>query len=477
MTSSERPNLTLGEAPKGLKKKTDRGLKLLLCLILAIQAGMTAFLFFARPGPSEPGQKNGDSALDAAEWKSVAMGLEKRSLDGEAARVWERHLAVSGEKSERNAILYRIGKLHMSAGEYEKAAAAFVRAELSPGDNTDLEAKIGPRMVECLRRLGLHGEVGRELSRRVEIGAEDTDRGKVLALLSGDELTEADLDRMIERKVDSFMSLQGMSGDEAGRKAMLENFETEEARKQFMQEQIRTELFVRRARELGLQREEDHISSLEMMEDNLLASAFVNRVLEKTAPTRADLEPFYNSSMEKYAEPERIEAALIALDEGENPASLLNRIESPDDFMKLASTREDNNGQKESTTWEIKKGRHHPKLGIKTEPLFSLQKGEWTTSPIQGLETRYLALVREKFPSRIPAFDEVDYRVRQDYIEQKNRELMEAAFNDLMIRYDVKILSSPGKGKSASTVPDDDHEDHGVENETKTNEKKGEASR
>ena len=38
-----------------------------------------------------------------------------------------------------------------------------------------LRAKVGAKIVECLRRLGNYGEVGRELSRQVEVGLDYSD--------------------------------------------------------------------------------------------------------------------------------------------------------------------------------------------------------------------------------------------------------------------------------------------------------------
>lgn len=79
--------------------------------------------------------------------------------------------------------------------------------------------------MTCLRRLGLYGEVGRELSRRVESGAEGVKKGNVLATLAGEELTEADLDRMIQRRVEQILSLQGANRIEPMRQKLMARYD------------------------------------------------------------------------------------------------------------------------------------------------------------------------------------------------------------------------------------------------------------
>ena len=99
----------------------------------------------------------------------------------------------------------------MQAEEFDRAAAAFVRSEQAAGGDA-LRRNIAPHLMTCLRRLGLYGEVGRELSRQVEVGAEKQERGQVLATLDGEPITDSDLDRMIERRVDQMLSMQEAAG-------------------------------------------------------------------------------------------------------------------------------------------------------------------------------------------------------------------------------------------------------------------------
>jgi len=352
------PKLTLGEPPKGLRKKTVSGSRGLLYSVLFLQLVLVAMLLFDRPGASLRNRSALETEGTEPDLRSVAMALEERSLDREAALAWERLLADSPDLDERPQILYRIGKLFMQAGEYERAAAALVQADLAAGDDQDLKEKTGPRMVECLRKLGLYGEVSRELSRRVEVGGGDRDGSRVLATLAGDSITEADLDRMIERRVDQMLAVQGVGGDEMQRKGMIDQLRTPEMAAQVFQEMLQSELFSRRAREMKLDQEEGFQQTREMLEEQLLASRFLRQHLEKIQPSPVDIESYYQAFKEEY---------------------------------------------KDEETDEV-----------------------------------------------LP-FEQVREQVLNDYLMRKRQEMAEKLFRDLMVRYDLKMVSLPGRAPATET--------------------------
>ena len=177
---SERPQLSLGPPSEALQKKlrnvaaglaaVDRVAQLGRCGL----SGGAAAAAPAHPPQGLPALPRRARPTNSRLWPPQ---LEDKSLDAEAARAWEAYLAADPQCAERAEICYRIGRLHMQAEQFGPAAAALVRAEQAAGDDKDLKAKIGPRIVECLNRLGRYGEVGRELSRRVEAGAR-TRRGE-----------------------------------------------------------------------------------------------------------------------------------------------------------------------------------------------------------------------------------------------------------------------------------------------------------
>ena len=140
--------------------------------------------------------------------RATAISLEDRSLDREAAAAWQEYLRLSPAADDRSKVLYRVGGLLMDAEDFSSAIVALVEAEQLAAGDEDMKSKIGSKIVECLRRLGRYGEVGRELSRQVEVGGDETAQGTVLATFAGETFTEADLDRMIARTVARILAMQ-----------------------------------------------------------------------------------------------------------------------------------------------------------------------------------------------------------------------------------------------------------------------------
>jgi tetratricopeptide (TPR) repeat protein len=440
MTDHDRPNLALGQPPGELKHRLRplppaRGPSATATRAAALAALIAIWL---RPAGPAASSSPAATAQGGEHLRQIALGLEERGLSAQAARAWQDVLAVAPDAPDRAEILYRAGRLCFDAGSYDEAAAVLVRAEMAAGDDRQLRTQIGRKLVDALRRGGRYGEVGRELSRQVELGGGSPGRGKVLATLAGEELTESDLDRMVERRVDDMLQMQGASDNAAARDALLKQLAEPAVRHEMLQELIQTELFARRARELKLDQQEDFLRARDAMAESLLAGRFLADRLAGIQPTLVDLESYYKANHEKYLQPAEIEAVLIGLVEGEDHSPLLDQIASAEDFRKLAAEH-----QAEAAPRRIVRGRPDPLLGTADE-LFELAEGEWTKTPLVHNGQRWLALVDRKTAERTPPLEEVLDRIRADYVARKQAERAQELLADLMSRYDVQIIP-PGE--------------------------------
>ena len=454
MTSElNRPQLNLGDPPGSLRRAAAAVPRGWLILIVWLQLALLG-LFFWRPGPSGDRVAGGDSAAaSASQQRELAHELENRSLYAQAAEAWQEYLRGAPQAEDRAEVWFRIGRLFLQAEQFERAAAALLRCELAADDNPALRKKVGPELVTCLRRLGLYGEVGRELSRRVEAGAEDVQQGKVLATLAGEPLTEADLDRLIERRVDQMLALPGAAGGEALRQQLLEQFARPEMRRQLFDELLQTELFTRRARELGLDREPEYLAARQAVEDSLLAARFQARELAKIQPTDVDLEAFYKLDEARYRLPETLAVRIEPLQAEEQPASVLEGIQAAEDFRQWQAKRRGGDAAaKDEPPETLVRGRPHPQLGS-ADPLFDLEPNTWTTEPIEHEDQRFLVLVEAKSPARTPPLAEIRDRVHHDYVARKRDELSRRLADELMQRYRVQLERDAGSGE-ADAVPE-----------------------
>ena len=455
MIKQETPNLSLGDPPGRLKTRTPplpRGWLLLILFFQVVTLVCLVPLWRLPRLKRSPTAARSQAAADAQRLKAVAANLEERSLDEPAARAWQSYLEAAPEAEDRAEILYRVGKLYMQAEKFADAAAALVWAEVVAEDDRQLKEKIGPRLIECLRRLGMYGEVDRELSRQVEAGAEETGKGKVLAKLAGEDLTDADLDRMIERRVDRIVELQQASGSPADRQAMLKHLSTPDRRRQLLQEMLQTELLCRRARELKLDRQEEFLQARRNIIRDLLASRFLAAELKSIQPTDVDIESFHKANPDRYQQPESIRVVSVQLEEKEDAAALLEKIKSADDFRKLAAGRDKTPKAADGQTKpgrQLIRGRADPVLG-NVDGLFKLSEGQWTKEPHIYQDTRFLVLLEKKTAARTPPLSEVKGRVVGDYVARKRQERSEKLFGDLMNRYDVRIVPEEDKGSAES---------------------------
>ena len=304
MNEPQSVNLTLGDPPPGLKRR-ERAIPAGPLVLLAIMQAATLLAVALILFPCGVGGEKlsvARSSSQAGELRATAKALEDKGLEAEAAGAWQSYLSSAPDAPDRAEILYRVGKLRIAAQQYGEAATALVHAEEAAGGNRELTAKIGPLVVECLARLGRYGEVGRELARRVDLGAaaDGHGRAKVLATITGQSLTEADLDRLAERRVDNMLALEGAAGNAQRRQAILEQLSKPEARRRLLQELLQIELFCRRARERKLDQEDDFRQTCDQAEQTLLAQRFLTKELRSIEPTQVDIESFYKANLTRY---------------------------------------------------------------------------------------------------------------------------------------------------------------------------------
>jgi hypothetical protein len=242
---------------------------------------------------------------------------------------------------------------------------------------------------------------------------------------------------MIERTVDRVLAMQPAGAFAPSREQLLEQYEAGEARQRMLQEIIQRELFSRRARELGLDREASFQQTRSFLETELLAGQFLSRELAKIQPTDVDLEAFYQAYESEYRQPESASIVVLPLGKDQPSDEVLSQIETADDFRQLAREASET-GQ--TVSERIIRGQPHPRFG-ETAALFDLQEGEWMTTPVGSGESRSLVLVETKTPATTPPLAEIRPVIEADYRRRKREELTEHLSSDLMSRYDVEIIT------------------------------------
>lgn len=292
---ADQPQLDLGKPVGKLARASRPPGRGLLLVVVVLQIALLVFLLVKPAAIATKGV-----APDGETLRAVALDLEDRGLYKEAADQWGDYVGAIPTGQEEARVLYHMGDLFFKARLFEKAATAWIRAERSSGCDDALKEKIGPRMVDCLRQIGLVGEVSRELARRTAAVGGASGSAPVLATFAGESLTDADLDRLIGFRVDRMLALQGAAGDASMRQALLGQMSDPKVRQQIFNEIMRTELLSRRARELDLGDGGEFKNALALAEQELLAAMLLEQELGKVSSTPVDVEAYFNAHEEDY---------------------------------------------------------------------------------------------------------------------------------------------------------------------------------
>jgi len=445
----DQPDLQLGSPPPGLVRRTGTspGIRVLVCVQLVTLLAVGLLFMQTRQSTFSPAAV----PEHAQKLRATALALEERGLSSAAAAAWQEFLRLSPDAGDRPEILYRTGRLLMEAEDFGSAVAVLVEAEQQVPETDSLSGKIGPRIVECLRRLGHYGEVGRELSRQVEVGSSEQNGNPVLATFAGESLTAADVDRMIENHIDRILDMQSESEFRVSREQLLQQYQSADMRQRMLQEIIQRELFSRRARELKIDQEESYRQAREFLQTELLAGRFLARELAAVQPSDVDVESFYRARQTDYRQPATATVLTLPAQADPDAETGIRQIQSAEEFRKQA---EQTAGDAGLVPLRVVQGQPHPRLG-ETSALFDLEAGEWTSAPVEAGEEKLWILLQSKTAASIPPLSRIRARVEEDYRRIKRQEITQKLSADLMTRYQVRIHARPAAATPAGDASQD----------------------
>lgn len=309
------PQLQLAPAPGPCAAPSTlpaaAGGRSLVFLVLLLNLGILILLLLRPGGGSSANAEPTSTAAGSAQAGDdvLALRLEERSLWTEAAAEWHAVARGQADAAKRAKFMYRAGTLFEKAGDPEKAAASYVAAErdLDQGGDENLKHQIGLRLVDCLGKMGRSGEVGRELRRRTT-GAK-AGEADVLARIDGEPVTSADLDRLVEGQVDAIL---GGRMDPQAREQLLSELRAPRHREEILNQLLQQEVLVRRARELGLDRDEAFLGRMSQVERMLLERAVLEKEIgARLVATPEDLKNYYAGHKNEFTGPSAAKLLLI----------------------------------------------------------------------------------------------------------------------------------------------------------------------
>ncbi len=181
----------------------------------------------------------------------------------------------------------------------------------------------------------------------------------------------------------------------------------------------------------------------------ILAKYYLKKEFSKIKPTEKELKRYYVSHKEDYKRPEKaiIKHILIAFPENATQA------QKEEAFKKALSVRKkllngakfeviakkySYLGKKGSTSGVITKGDLPENI---EKAIFSLKPGE-ISKPIESEYGYYIVKLEKKIPAYTPPFNKIKDQVKEAYIREKEKEVLQKILKGLTKKYEVKIYRS-----------------------------------
>mgnify|MGYP001084762613 CR=1 FL=1 len=380
----------------------------------------------------------GTAAQDAQVLKTAAKDLEERGLAAAAAEAWQAYLNAHPAAADRLEVLLRIGQLYLRADQPAKAAQALVLLRQEAPDE-EVKKQVEASLATCERLYGLYGPIEKWLAqRRLQTGGKQPE-GQVVAIIGDQKLTEADLDALLQNRLDQLLAAQGLSADKARRDAQLRQWNTPQMRARLLRLLLQNDLFLRRATEMKLHEDPEFLAQREETLELLLLQQFLERELPDTPPTQADIEAYYRSHLAQFQQPEILQVVVMQLPDAQTAAETAGKIQSAEQFVQIAAGLKGANGQPAATVRQLVRNRPDPLLGDPA-PLFQLAEGQWTRSALEVRGNYFLVLVDKKIPARTLSLAEVRGMILEELRQQRRQEALDRLFEQLAQRYGVKIL-------------------------------------
>lgn len=246
------------------------------------------------------------------------------------------------------------------------------------------------------------------------------DKSKVLALVEGKEITEQDVDFL----------LRGLGPQQAMQ------FNSDQGRKQLLEELVNQELFRLDAIEKGLDKEEEFKLEVDRAKENLLKQFAIRELLNKVTVSEEEVVDYYNSNKEQFESPESARASHILVDDKEKADEILKEIKEGLSFEEAANKYSKcPSKEKGGDLGFFTKGRMVPEF---EKAAFEMEKGE-LSEPVETQFGQHIIKLVDKKEAGIKTLDEVKDQINKQLVAIKQNKLYLEATNEFKGKYTVEF--------------------------------------
>ncbi len=240
---------------------------------------------------------------------------------------------------------------------------------------------------------------------------------KVLVTVGEKEITNLD----IESALQSLDPYQAM------------HFNTEEGKKQLLEDLVNQELFYVEAKETQLHNDESFKSEMKKIEENMLKQFAINKVLSSITLTEDEKKAFFEANKSKFNKSETASSKHILVDTEEKASDLFNKINEGAISFEDAAAEHSTCPSKDAggNLGSFPRGQMVPEF---EEAVFNMKQGE-ISGPVQTQFGYHLIKLEDIQSGGESEYEEVKNEIEKTLMYQKQSEVYSNKLNDLKSKY------------------------------------------
>lgn len=243
---------------------------------------------------------------------------------------------------------------------------------------------------------------------------------KIVAVVNGHEITEKDIELTIARIPKDKQSY----------------YNTEDARKQLIDQMISFELIYNYAKDADMESDEDYLKQVEIMKKEMLIQIAITKEFSNVSVTEQEVQDYYNAHSNMFAQEETVTARHILVDTVEKANEILAKIRdgmtfevAAEKYSKCPSKSQGGN------LGAFTKGQMVPEF---SDAAFALELGV-VSEPVKTQFGYHLIKVENRNPSSIRPFGEVKEPIKNNLIQERQNYRYGALIDDLKKKYKVEL--------------------------------------
>lgn len=242
---------------------------------------------------------------------------------------------------------------------------------------------------------------------------------KVLAIVNGNEITEQDVNVLLQRL--------GQRGQQ---------FQTPEGKKHLLQELINQELMYAEAMDSGMDTDKEFIEELDAARKEILKNYAIKKLFEDINVDDAEVEKYYEENKAQFKKPESIKASHILVKTEEKANELREKLENGESFEEIAKEHSDcPSKQQGGDLGFFSKGQMVPEF---EKVAFDLEEGK-ISDPVKTQFGYHIIKLTDRQPAQEAKLEEVKDQLKQQLLAMKQSQVYMEKGNELKKKFEVEI--------------------------------------